>query len=294
MTATLSYGSRWQFLRSSKHCLSICSLQHVFPVKWKLIPLFVYFEDWLQSRISVRSHRIHCNTAAQKAPSQHNPLLGVGINTSHQIWTQRSKVSAWTDLSIMAACPCKLIPNAFLLLIAILHLLPQPLFHTFFLLYNFGVESWGGTDFELVSWFLWDYNSLIGRRKCFIHREGTELELLLRSHEDKNLFEETNWVVPSSKAFSVKGEKQLMSFSKRFLLFSAKETVTVGHAITFLSAVRLISLHLSYTLFSSTVPNWNFYPCVLWGKETFLPFEHSSLIFKITILLRSFSSYSCS
>lgn len=53
----------------------------------------------------------------------------------------------------------------------------------------------------------------------------------------------------------LKGKKQLTSFSKRFLLFSAKETVTVGHAITFLSAVRLISLHPSYTLFSSTVPN---------------------------------------
>lgn len=85
-----------------------------------------------------------------------------------------------------------------------------------------------------------------------------------------------------------------MSFSKRFLLFSAKETVTVEHAIIFLLAGRLISLHLSYTLFSSTATNWNLYPCALWEKETFLPFEHSNLIFKLTIPLRSFSPYSCS
>lgn len=135
MTATLTYGLRWQFLRSSKHRFSISSLQRVFPIKWKLIPLFVYFEDWLQSLISVLSCRSHVDAAAQKVPSQHNTPLRFGVHPSYQIWAQHSnEVSVWTNLSIVAACPCKLIPNAFLLLITSWHLLPHSLFHIFFII----------------------------------------------------------------------------------------------------------------------------------------------------------------
>lgn len=126
----------------------------------------------------------------------------------------------------------------------------------------FVMYSWE-TGFDLVSSIfarlLIAYNLGV-----FIHMEWSELELLLRSYEVRKLAEEINWVVSSSKAFSDKGGKNSWCpLGRRFLLFSAKETVTVGHAITFLSAGRLISLHLSYTLFSSAVPNWNLFPCAL-------------------------------
>lgn len=126
----------------------------------------------------------------------------------------------------------------------------------------FVMYSWE-TGFELVSSifarFLTANN--IG---VFIHMEWSELELLLRSYEVRKLAEETNWVVLSSKAFSDKGGKNSWcALGRRFLLLFAKESVTVGRAITFLSAGRLISLHLSYTLFSSAVPNWSLFPCAL-------------------------------
>lgn len=120
-------------------------------------------------------------------------------------------------------------------------------------------HNWGVSGFVLVSWFLWSYYSLTDK-----------IEFLHRSYEIKNLFEETNQVVSSSKAFLTKGRKQLMSYTKRFLLFCAKETVTVGCAMTSLSAGRLLSRHLSHALFSSTVQNWNFYLCTLAGKEIVL------------------------
>lgn len=85
-----------------------------------------------------------------------------------------------------------------------------------------------------------------------------------------------------------------MSFTRKFLLFCSKETVTAGCAMTSLSAGILVSRHLSHTLFSSTVKNWNLYPHTLAGKEIILPVLCKNFVFKLSILLHCFSPCSCS
>lgn len=151
-----------------------------------------------------RWHR-HSEGSFPNAWVQHSSLTP-NLNAAQQ-------PSASVHQSCYRGCvPTQTNPKCFfLLLITIWHLLPHSSFHVFSL-YNFALRSWGGAGFELISWFLWDYNPLTDRRKCFIQREGSELELLLRACKVKNLFKETNEVLSSPKAFSVKGEKTAEDF----------------------------------------------------------------------------------